>query len=162
MHFQCSLMATVKPMSWRRLSGTEKHIPTHTCEQSTAFSSPDMCLWGWEETGTPGGNPHRGSSREALKRIWIRPLLSVADLWKPEAHIAVSSSPPNKHCSAIYGNRNLLWLISSFSVLLLRKTRNNDEHMLVFSKFQSLLSTLTLFQLGSNWWKCVHLFILNL
>lgn len=101
MHFRCSLVAPV--MSRRRLSGTEKHIPTHTCEQSSAFSSPDMCLWGWEETGTPGGKLHRGNTREALKRIWIWiwPLLSVTDLEKPEAHVAVTSRPRNEHCGAV-------------------------------------------------------------
>lgn len=147
MHFRYSLVATVELMSWSRLSRTEKHIPHHTCEQSSAFSSPDMCLWGWEETGTPGGKAHRGSTREALKRIWIWPLLSGTDLWKPEAHVAVSSRLPNKHCGAMFGNRNLLRLIFRISILLLRKTHSNDKHMQIFSEltFPNLLSTLTLF-----------------
>lgn len=37
--------------------------------------------------------PAHGRARKALKRIWIRPLLSVTDLRKPEAHITVSSTP---------------------------------------------------------------------
>lgn len=81
--------------------------------------------------------PAHGRAREALKRIWIWPLLSVTDLRKPEAHITVSSTPstpPITHRCVIYRDCNLLRLISCISILLLRKTQNNDEHMSIFSK----------------------------
>lgn len=115
-------------MSWRRLSRTEKHIPTHTCEQSSAVSSPDVFLRMRGNRSTRR-KPAHGSAREALKRMWIWPLLSVNELRKPEAHIPVSSPTPiNCDC-------NLLRLLSCISILFLRKTHNNNEHMSIFSKW---------------------------
>lgn len=60
--------------------------------------------------------------------------------WGP--HYCLLNPPSINHRCVIYRDCNLLQLISCISILLLRKTHNNNEHMSIFSKLtfnQSML-----------------------
>lgn len=119
------------------LAQTERDRETHSRSHLWAIFSLQF-TWhvfvrmrgNWNTWRKPTEGKHQGGLEEDLDpdpaiRNWFM------KAWGPHCCFLKS---PNKHCSATYGNRNLLRLISRISVLLLKKTHNNDEQMSIFSK----------------------------